>query len=160
MMSRNMASAQKMSQQYGQVKVESEIASADPHRLVGMLLDGARVRIAKAKVEIDQGQFEEKIAHLTQAVAIVDSLRASLNFELGGEIVKNLEGLYDYMTTQLVLANSRNDVEMLDEVAQLLKDVSDAWGGIRSEAVPSGKQASVESEVSEKPSKAAFSASV
>lgn len=133
MMSKGTVSAEKISRQYGAVNVESDIESADPHRLVTMLLDGALVRVAKAKVEIEQGQFEEKITHLTQAVAIVDSLRASLNFELGGEIVANLEALYDYITTQLVLANSKNSVEILDEVSQLLKEVSDAWSGIRSE---------------------------
>jgi len=154
-----MSAAEKMSQQYGAVNVESDIETADPHRLVAMLLDGALVRVAKAKVEIEQGKIEEKITHLTQAVAIVDSLRASLNFEVGGEIVGNLEALYDYITKQVVLANSRNSIEILDEVSVLLKEISDAWSGIRPEVSGVSKKLST-AEPEEGAPRAAFTASV
>ena len=133
MLSRKGYSSKRMSTEYGEVNVQSEIDSADPHRLVGMLLEGALVRIFKAKVEIEQNRVEEKIAHLTQAVAIVDSLKSSLNFDVGGEIVEQLSGLYDYITRQLVVANSQNSIEILDEVTLLLKDVNEAWSGIRTE---------------------------
>ena len=139
--------------------MESDIETADPHRLVAMLLDGALVRVAKAKVEIEQGKIEEKITHLTQAVAIVDSLRASLNFEVGGEIVGNLEALYDYITKQVVLANSRNSIEILDEVSVLLKEISDAWSGIRPEVSGVSKKLST-AEPEEGAPRAAFTASV
>jgi len=159
MSNRGMSAAEKMSQQYGAVNVESDIETADPHRLVAMLLDGALVRVAKAKVEIEQGKIEEKITHLTQAVAIVDSLRASLNFEVGGEIVGNLEALYDYITKQVVLANSRNSIEILDEVSVLLKEISDAWSGIRPEVSGVSKKLST-AEPEEGAPRAAFTASV
>ena len=159
MSNRGMNTAEKMSQQYGAVNVESDVASADPHRLVAMLLDGALVRVSKAKVEIEQGRTEEKITHLTQAVAIVDSLRASLNFEVGGEIVGNLEALYDYITTQLVLANSQNSIETLDEISVLLKEVSDAWSGIRPEVSGTSKKQPA-AELEEDTPRAAFTASV
>jgi len=159
MMSKEMTPNREISKKYGQVNLESDIESADPHRLVAMLLDGALIRIAKAKVEIKQGQVEEKITHLTQAVAIVDSLRASLNFEIDNTLVQNLEALYDYMTSQLVVANSQDDIEALDEVAHLLKEVSDAWSGIRPEVSGvSKKQPAVEFE--EDAPRTAFTASV
>jgi len=82
MLSRKGYSSKRMSTEYGEVNVQSEIDSADPHRLVGMLLEGALVRIFKAKVEIEQNRVEEKIIHLTQTIAIVDSLRSSLNFDV------------------------------------------------------------------------------
>ena len=133
MLSRKGYSSKRMSTEYGEVNVQSEIDSADPHRLVGMLLEGALVRIFKAKVEIEQNRVEEKILHLTQTIAIVDGLRSSLNFDVGGEIVEHLGTLYDYITRQLVVANSQNSIEILDEITLLLKDVNEAWSGIRTE---------------------------
>jgi flagellar protein FliS len=118
-----------------QVGVESQISTADPHKLVSMLLNGAIERYKKALYFIDQQKTVEKAESLTKALAIVDNLKASLNYEQGGVLVENLEALYDYVLRQTLLANVRNDKAIIDEVIVLMKTVQEGWDGIRGQVM-------------------------
>jgi flagellar protein FliS len=43
----------------------------------------------------------------------------------------NLSDLYSYMIQRLLLANMKNDTEILDEVSTLLLELRGAWESIR-----------------------------
>jgi len=113
--------------QYQDVDVGTGVSNADPHQLVLMLMDGAMKRMLQAKELIKQKDVVLKIEAMTRAIEIVDSLRASLNYEQGGALVENLDMLYDYMVRELVVANSKNDTKKLDHVMALLEEVRGAW---------------------------------
>lgn len=112
---------------YQSVAVHSGVAAADPHRLIVMLMDGALERIAQARGAIENGSQESKARLIHRTVSIVNELRASLNFEAGGEIAANLGALYDYAGRQLMKANLESRVDLLEEVATLLREVRGAW---------------------------------
>jgi flagellar secretion chaperone FliS len=112
---------------YQSVAVHGGVAASDPHRLIVMLMDGALERIAAARGALENGSQEAKARLIQRAVAIIDELRASLNFEAGGEIAANLGALYDYCGRQLIKANMENRSEPLGEVANLLHEVRSAW---------------------------------
>ncbi len=118
--------------QYQQIGVQSQVTEASPHRLVQMMFEGAISRIFKAKGAMERKEIATKGELIGQVIAIVDSLRASLNMDDGGELATNLWSLYDYIGRRLVLANSRNSAEMLDECASLLAQVKEAWDQIPS----------------------------
>lgn len=107
---------------------------ADPHTLVTMLLDGAIERIVQARGALEHGMTARKGERIGKAIAIVDSLRASLDMEQGGEVAERLASLYDYMIRRLLHANLHNDAPALDEVSRLLKDVKAGWDGIADKA--------------------------
>ena len=48
----------------------------------------------------------------------------------GGDIAKDLNGLYEYMTFRLIDANVRADLTVLEEVEHLLKELKSAWDSI------------------------------
>ncbi len=112
---------------YQSVATHGGVASADPHGLIVMLMDGALERIAKARGCIRNGARGEKAQLIQSTVAIVDELRCSLDLGAGGTIAANLDDLYDYMCRQLVKANLNDRIETLDEVAQLLGEIRSAW---------------------------------
>jgi flagellar secretion chaperone FliS len=112
---------------YQSVAVHSGVAAADPHRLIVLLLDGALDRIAQARGAIGNGSQESKARLIHRAVAIIDELRGSLNFEAGGDIAANLGALYDYAGRQLMKANLESRIDLLEEVASLLRQVRGAW---------------------------------
>ncbi len=116
--------------QYQQVSVHSNIMDASPHRLVQMLMEGVLEKIALAKGNLVRHEIASKGENIGKAISIVGGLQASLNKEAGGEISENLDRLYDYMTQQLLMANSRNDEAMLDEVAGLMLDIKISWDAI------------------------------
>lgn len=119
---------------YQTAATHGRVAAANPHGLIMMLFDGALERIAKARGCIQHNAMEEKNRLLHSAVAIVDELRASLNFEAGGELARNLEDLYDYICRQLVIANLNSRIDKLDEVANLLGEIRAAWNALPQEA--------------------------
>jgi len=138
----NYATGHSALKQYRNVGTQSSVESADSHRLVQMLMDGALEKISTAKGFMLRGAIAEKGAHISWAIAIIDGLRAALNKEKGGEIAQNLEDLYDYMGRRLLQANVENKTEMLDEVSSLMLEIKSAWEAIpqhaKSGALPAG----------------------
>jgi flagellar protein FliS len=121
--------------QYQKVNTQTSVVDADPHRLIQLLLDGALERMAMAKSRITAKDYEGKNNLLNKTIEIVGGLRGFLNHEKGGELSKNLEGLYDYIERRLFEANVRNDITMIDECGRLLREVKLGWDGIRAEAI-------------------------
>lgn len=121
---------------YKNVGIESGVASADPHKLILMLYQGALLAIASAKNQILRNEIAAKGTSITKAIKIIDEgLKACLDVKAGGEIAKNLSDLYDYMNQRLLIANLKNDVNTLDEVSKLLSELREAWESIRPVAV-------------------------
>ena len=116
--------------QYNQHAVQTGIESADPHRLIQMLLEGALGKIAAAKGHMERREIQAKGRQIADAISILEGLKASLDKERGGEIAQNLEDLYIYMERRLIEANRDNDTTLLSEVSDLLKQIKEAWDAI------------------------------
>lgn len=116
--------------QYNQVNRVSGVTDADPHRLVLMLLEGALGKIATVKGLIMRKDIARKGEVIGQAIAIIGGLKSSLNKEAGGEIAVNLDNLYEYIERQLLQANMKNDLMIIDEVVSLLNEIKTAWESI------------------------------
>ena len=116
---------------YATVGVETGVTAASPHKLVVMLFEGAMVAITSAIQHMQSGDIARKGLAISKAIAIIDQgLRASLDKKIGGEVALNLDALYEYMSNRLVIANLKNQVDVLEEVYQLLKGLKDAWDAI------------------------------
>ena len=126
--------AQHALKEYRSISVQSEITGASSHRLVAMLLSGAVDKLAMASNAIQRGHISEKGLQISKVISIVDSLRASLDQQRGGEIARNLASLYDYIETRLLEANVSSDLEMIAEVSGLLRQLHDGWSQIQSQA--------------------------
>lgn len=117
---------------YTNVGVETSVNSADSHKLISMLFQGALLAIANAKNAMLRKDVPTKGKSITHAIRIIgEGLQASLDKNVGGKLTQDLDALYDYMMSRLVEANAKNDSAMLDEVARLLTELKNAWDGIR-----------------------------
>jgi flagellar protein FliS len=136
--------------QYRQVGATSEVAGADPHRLIQMLMEGALTRMSQAKGMIETKNHEGKAKLLGRVMDIISTLQSSLDHDQGGDISANLDRLYDYMNRRLLEASSANDTSMIDEVMSLLLEVKSGWDGIRDEYLAnSGKKPNKQGNASE-----------
>ncbi|QGX38292.1 flagellar export chaperone FliS [Permianibacter aggregans] len=120
--------------QYQQVGTSSEIESADPHRLIQMLIDGAISRLVVAKAMMERRDLAKKGENVSMAISIIGGLQASLDMNKGGEIAASLSALYDYMNMKLAQANANNDPSGVDEVISLMRTIKEGWDGIREKA--------------------------
>ena len=116
---------------YTNVGVETGVGSADSHKLILMLYQGALLAIASAKNQMLRKETAKKGKSISHAISIIESgLQASLDKNVGGELAHNLFSLYDYMCMRLVTANLNNDINALDEVSRLLNELKVAWESI------------------------------
>jgi len=116
--------------QYQTVNTQAQVSDASPHRLIQMLMEGGLSRLAQAKGVMLHGQHAAKGELISKAIGIIGGLRESLDLQQGGEIAANLDRLYEYMVSRLVEANIGNDVAIIDEVAELLRNVKSGWDAI------------------------------
>lgn len=112
---------------YGSVQVVTGVATANNVQLIQMLFDGLIESLAMAKGHIQNRAIEDKSKAIARAGRIVVGLQGALDFERGGELAQNLHELYAYITRRLFHINAQNDLEALDEVTALIKDIAQAW---------------------------------
>lgn len=112
---------------YGSVQVVTGVATANNVQLIQMLFDGLLESLATAKGHILNRAIEDKSKAIARAGRIVVGLQGALDFERGGELAQNLNELYAYVTRRLFHINAQNDLEALDEVMTLMKDIAQAW---------------------------------
>jgi flagellar protein FliS len=126
------ATAQRGINAYASVGLETGVHSADPHKLILMLYEGALIALSDAKLYMARHETAAKGQALSKAIMIIESgLKASLDVKAGGELGERLAALYDYMCDRLLRANLHNRPEIVDEVSRLLGELREAWEQIR-----------------------------
>ncbi len=115
---------------YAAIHNESIIEDASPHKLIQMLMNGFLMRVNAAKGAIQRQDYQEKSLQISKAIGIVGGLIDGLDLEKGGEIAANLKDLYEYLNIQLFKASADNSIEILEEVAGLMKEIKSAWDAI------------------------------
>jgi flagellar protein FliS len=119
---------------YRTVGVETAVAGADPHQLVGLLYQALMQSLGAAKLSLMAGDIPGKGKAIVRSVRLIEEgLKAGLNDAKGGELAANLRGLYDYCILILTEANLKNDAKKVDEVISLIQPVAQAWGEIKPE---------------------------
>ncbi|MGK3126368.1 flagellar export chaperone FliS [Candidatus Pantoea formicae] len=115
-------------QAYAKIGVESSVMSANQQQLITLLFDGAISALVRARLFMQDGNIQGKGNSISKAINIIESgLKQGLDGQSGDELTDNLLGLYTYMVRRLIQANLRNDVEALEEVEGLLRNIADAW---------------------------------
>jgi flagellar protein FliS len=115
---------------YKSVGIKDDLAVADPHRVIQLLMQGSLENMAKAKGAIERKDFATKGQTLGKAIAIISALKSSLDMELGGEISQNLDALYEFMINHLTLASREQSLDKIQDVMDLMLPIKSAWDQI------------------------------
>ena len=118
---------------YKKVSVDSQLASASPHKVILMLLNGAIERLIQGRVAMENKDIALKGEKLGKALDIVIHLKSTLSMEDGGDVATNLNELYAYMIRQISLANKDNAPEQINECIDILRELKSAWEQIPAE---------------------------
>lgn len=119
--------------------VQTQTTAATPLELVVMLYD-AGVRNADAAYEaMVAGDIRVRRTAMNKLMAIVAELQNTLDLSRGGQLARDLDDLYTYMTSRLVTAVSEQDARPIDEVRRLLATLQEGWREIsRTQTAGSG----------------------
>ncbi|ELR67085.1 Flagellar biosynthesis protein FliS [Photobacterium marinum] len=105
----------------------AQAASASPHRLIQMLLEGLLENLGRARGFMEREQIADKGMMISKCIDILNGLSSVLDEEKGGEVTQELFRLYDYCGRRLFEANINNDVEGIDEVSHLITEILEGW---------------------------------
>jgi flagellar protein FliS len=108
---------------------QMQVKTANRGQILLMLYEAAIQNVKKASLAIDKKDPATKGAAIGKAHDIVNELNNTLDFETGGQIARDLEGLYNFMTSQLLKANMENSKEALASVQKLLETLLEGWRG-------------------------------
>lgn len=104
-----------------------------PHELIRIVFRVLLENLTSLQVAVtaDNLQWQKPFQKCSTALSI---LRDSLDFENGGEIAANLDGLYAYSQERLFHAVGKSEVKNVEEVHKIISDISDAWSQINDKA--------------------------
>lgn len=114
---------------YKTISLDAEMAVADPHRVIQMLMQGLLERLAQSKGAIERRDYAAKSSAISRSMAIINGLQDSLDLSYG-QVPQDLYALYDYMKTRLMDASRAMEIQPIDEVASLMVTIKSAWDQI------------------------------
>lgn len=106
---------------------QTSIQSASREKLLLMMYEGA-IKFTKLAIQaIEEKKIADRGMNIGRAYDVIMELNNTLDHKVGGEISKNLEQLYMFMTDQLTKANISGQPEPLRDVLKLLETLYDGW---------------------------------
>lgn len=105
----------------------NQVMTAPKKKLLIMLYDGAIKNLNLAELSIANKEIEKTNTYLTKTQSIIAELMSTLNYDVGGDIAKNLYQLYEYMYNRLIRANIDKDVAAVIEVKNFMEELRDTW---------------------------------
>ncbi|WP_045462486.1 flagellar export chaperone FliS [Vibrio hyugaensis] len=112
---------------YQQVDLDAQAASANPHQLVVMLIDGLLDEVERVRGHLAANRLAEKGTGINKCMNILIGLSSALDEENGGEIAENLRQLYDFCQVELYYTSVQNDATRLDNVERVMCNIREGW---------------------------------
>ena len=111
---------------YKATSIAADLAVADPHRVIQLMMQVFLERLAQAKGAIERQDMEAKSLAVSKAQGLLHGLQDALDMSQGA-ISEDLHGLYAYMDERIWDASLTRDVAPLEEVMNLMVTIKSAW---------------------------------
>jgi flagellar protein FliS len=108
---------------------QTAVTTASKEQVLIMLYEGAIKHLKKASESCHKKDLAAKGVAVGKAHDIIMELSNSLDFSVGGDIAKNLERLYMFMTDQITQGNMNNDASKFDQTRGMLENLLEGWKG-------------------------------
>jgi flagellar secretion chaperone FliS len=115
-----------MSYGLGQYK-KTSVETASKEQILLMLYQAAIKNCKKAIEAIEAKNLAKKGEYIGKMQDIIVELSNSLDFEVGGEVAKELSSLYDYILYSSTQANIKIDKAPLEGCLKVLNTLYDGW---------------------------------
>ncbi len=117
-----------MKNAYTQKYKATSIQSASREKLLLMMYEGAIKFVKLAITAVEKKDIASRGENIGRAFDIVLELNNTLDHKVGdGELAKQLEQLYMFITDQFTKANINNDAKPLQEALKILETLYQGW---------------------------------
>jgi flagellar protein FliS len=106
---------------------KTSVESASKEKILLMLYEGAIKFTKLAMKACEEKKIADRGMNIGKAYDIIMELNNTLDHKVGGDLAKNLEQLYMFLTDQLTKANIKGDPEPLKHVVKILETLYDGW---------------------------------
>jgi len=111
----------------------SNIETAGKLDLIIMCYERAIQLLSQIKDHVQENEKAKKALKVKKALDIISELQGCLDMEKGGQIARNLDSLYSYLTKRLLVGDIRKDLSVYDEAIYILSELKEAWQTIKSD---------------------------
>lgn len=106
---------------------QASVQTSSQKQLIVMLYDGMHRFMSQAIASIEAGEIETAHQNLHKTGKILLELLGTLREDQGGEVAANLKKLYVYCYEQIVIANLKKDVALIEEVQSVIGNLREGW---------------------------------
>ena len=114
-----------MNQAVQEIYKKNATNTAAPEDLTLMLYNGCLKFIKLTKQGIEEKDIQKKHTNCVKAQNIIREFMVTLNMDI--EISKNYMQLYDYIHRLLVEANTKSNLDALNEAEEMVTELRDTW---------------------------------
>jgi flagellar protein FliS len=107
--------------------IEADIKSISPEKMLVLLYEKMANDLLEARLAIDANNRVRMADRITHSQQIITELRNALDHEIGGEISRNLEALYDFMFVEHLETLVDQDPAHIDNCLAVLSPLLAAW---------------------------------
>lgn len=108
---------------------QTAVTTASREQVLIMLYEAAIKNLKKAQEAAEKKDVAAKGVAVGKAHDILNELLNSLDFNIGGEIARKLESLYNYMIEELMKGNLENDAKRFLQIEKLMANLLEGWKG-------------------------------
>ncbi len=108
---------------------KTQVTTATKEQVLILLYEGCIKYLKVASDAAAKKDLNAKGIAVGKAHDIINELSNTLDFNVGGEVAKNLENLYSFMTAELLAGNVANDPAKFDAVRKLMETLLEGWKG-------------------------------
>jgi flagellar protein FliS len=106
---------------------KTSVETASKEQILLMLYQAAIKNCKKAIEAIEQKNISKKGEYIGKMQDIIVELSNSLDYEVGGEVAKELASLYDYILYSSTQANIKIEKSHLEGCLKVLNTLYDGW---------------------------------
>lgn len=106
---------------------KTSVETASKEQILLMLYQAAIKNCKKGIEAIEQNNISKKGEYIGKMQDIVVELSNSLDFEVGGDVAKELSSLYDYILYASTQANIKLEKHQLEGCLKVLNTLYDGW---------------------------------
>ena len=119
--------------------LEADVLSRPREWLVPLVYEHIASNLARAKVQIEQKDYEGKAKSLQRAGGLVQELLATLDREQGGELAERLVSLYAFLAAEIVTVGRTLDTDYLQRLIGIVAELHEAWVQAAEQVAPRGR---------------------
>jgi flagellar protein FliS len=117
---------------------ETAVRGASAVRLTILLYDQLIQDVSRAGEALATSRIEQCAQEVGHAVAVIGYLQATLRYDGGTEVARNLGNFYTMLREKLMEGQVRSSIPILADLRQQLAEVREAWIKVEADTVPAG----------------------